>query len=463
MTNSVKQQATQRASLDTIFRAGLQRVDPYQMVLDHVRLEGSILSVNVDADRLQLDLDAFTEIIVLGAGKATAPMARAMEEILGDRLAAGLIVVKYGHTEKLQTIVMVEAGHPVPDEQGVMGAGKLLELAEKAGDSSLVINLISGGGSALLPYPAAYMENDSEVVLTLADKQQTTQALLACGAEIAEINCVRKHLSGIKGGRLLEKLAPARSISFILSDVVGDELSSIASGLTAADPTTFTDALGVVEKYGIKKNVPGTVLGYLRAGVRGELAESLKEGATALQRTTNVLMGTNGTALNASAAKAKELGYTVVRLTSRITGEACEVAKMLAAIAVDSRKHSMLGEAPLCIISGGEPVVTLQGAGKGGRNQEMALAFLQEMQQNPELYQGVSFLAASTDGNDGPTDAAGAFASLELLQRCKDKQMDIAKFLSNNDSYHLYQAIDGLYTTGPTNTNVCDLHVILID
>ncbi len=463
MTNRVKQQVRQRVDLDTIFRAGLQRVDPYQMVLDHVRLEGSILSVNVENDRLELDLDAFTEIIVLGAGKATAPMARAMEEILGHRLTAGLVVVKYGHTEKLKKIETVEAGHPVPDEQGVIGAGRLLQLAEKAGELSLVINLISGGGSALLPFPAKYIENDCEVMLNLEDKQKTTQVLLACGAEIAEINCVRKHLSGIKGGRLLEKLAPTRSINFILSDVVGDELSSIASGLTAADPTTFADAFGVVKKYGIEKNIPEKVLGYLQAGVRGEVAESLKKGAAALERTTNVLMGTNGTALSAAAAKAEELGYTVIRLTSRITGEAREIAKMLAAIAVDSRQYCMLGEAPLCIISGGEPVVTLQGSGKGGRNQEMALAFLQEIQQNPELYQGISFLAASTDGNDGPTDAAGAFANLDLLVRCEEKQLNIAEFLHNNDSYNLYKTVGGLYITGPTNTNVCDLHMILLD
>jgi hydroxypyruvate reductase len=433
------------------------------MVLDHVRLEGSTLYINGNVDPIEINLDPFTEIIILGAGKATAPMARAMEEILGDRLSAGLVVVKYGHTERLQTIVTVEAGHPVPDEQGVMGAGQLLQLAEKAGETSLVINLISGGGSALLPFPATYLEKGLEVKLTLADKQKTTQELLSCGAEIDEINCVRKHLSGIKGGRLLEKLAPARSISFILSDVVGDELSSIASGLTAADPTSFADALEVIEKYGIENNVPEKVLGYLQAGVRGELAESLKKGATSLELTTNVLMGTNGTALNAAALKAQELGYTVVRLTSRITGEAREVAKMLAALAVDARQHAMLGAAPLCIISGGEPVVTLQGSGKGGRNQEMALAFLQEMQQNPELYQGISFLAASTDGNDGPTDAAGAFASLALLEQSQEMQLNIVKFLRNNDSYHFYEKVDGLYVTGPTNTNVCDLHIILVD
>lgn len=456
-------QYVQMRNLDTIFRAGLQRVEPFQMMLEHVRLAGSLLQVVMGEDLFELDLDNFPEIYILGSGKATAPMARAMEEILGDRLTSGVIVVKYGHTDELEIVQTVEAGHPVPDEQGVAGARKLLECAASADESSLVINLISGGGSALLPLPGTFRENGREVRLTLADKQKTTEALLGCGAEIGEINCVRKHLSAIKGGRLLETIAPARSVSFILSDVVGDDLSSIASGLTAADPTTFADALAVVRKYGIEDTVPDRVRHYLQAGVRGEVAESLKDGATALALTTNVLLGTNRTALNAAAQKAESLGYSIVRLTSRITGEAREVAKVLAAIAADAKLNALGGGGPLCIISGGEPVVTLSGQGKGGRNQEMALAFLQEMQRQPALYRGITFLAASTDGNDGPTDAAGAFANLELVARCRAKHLNIADFLRNNDSYHFYQAVDGLYKTGPTNTNVCDLHLILID
>ncbi len=449
-------------TLDKIFRAGLQRVDPYQMVMDHLHLEGACLSIRLDDDEIQINLDDYSEIVILGAGKATAPMARAMEELLGERLTKGLIVVKYGHTDSLQKVDIIEAGHPVPDTEGVRGAGELLKIANEVDQHSLVINLISGGGSALLPYPGTCMKDGKNVQLSLSDKQKTTQALLACGAEINEINCVRKHLSGIKGGRLLEKIAPARSINLILSDVVGDDLSSIASGMTAADPTTFADALAVLRRYKIEKDVPEQVVGYLQDGVNGSIPESLKLGSSALALTTNVLLGTNRTALNGAAIEAEKHGYSVIRLTSRLTGEAKEIARMLSAIAADSKEHKMLGELPLCIISGGEPVVTLSGTGKGGRNQEMALAFLLEMHKQPNLFQDIHFLAASTDGNDGPTDAAGAFANLELVQRCEDEQLEIMKYLQDNDSYTLYDTISGLYKTGPTNTNVCDLHFMLI-
>lgn len=452
----------QKEQLDQIFRAALARVAPYKMMRDHIRLAGSLLRYDLDGNEVELDLDQFSEVLILGAGKATAPMALAMEEILGDRISDGLIVVKYGHTEQLSRVRMIEAAHPVPDEQGVAAAGELLKMAERAGENSLVINLISGGGSALLPLPGVH-QGDEEIRLTLADKQATTQALLSCGADITEINCVRKHLSAIKGGRLLAKIAPARSINFILSDVVGDDLSSIASGLTAADPTTFAEVLEIISKYDLELRVPTNVLRYLKRGAAGAVEESLKPDAAELAHTTNVLMGTNRTALEAAAAEAEGLGYRVVRLTSRITGEVGEVAKLLTAIAADTRQYSMLGEPPLCIISGGEPVVVLTGGGKGGRNQQLALHVLQTMSKEPDLYQGITFLSAATDGNDGPTDAAGAFASLELAERALDQRLDIRSYLLNNDAYAFFTAIDGLYKTGPTNTNVCDLQIFLVN
>ncbi|WP_217909573.1 glycerate kinase type-2 family protein [Desulfosediminicola flagellatus] len=448
--------------LDKIFRAGLLRVDPYQMIKDQLHRDGSCLSIHSDDVQLSIDLDDYTEIVILGAGKATAPMARAMEELLGERLTKGLVVVKYGHTDSLKKVEIIEAGHPVPDAEGVRGAGEILQLAADAGKTTLVINLISGGGSALLPYPGSFEKNGQTFQLSLSDKQKTTQALLACGAEINEINCVRKHLSGIKGGRLLDAIAPARSINLILSDVVGDDLSSIASGMTAADPTTFTDALSVLQHYNIEKDVPELVVQYLKAGANKEIPESLKIGSSALALSANILLGTNRTALNGAATEAEKHGYSVIRLTSRLTGEAKELARTLSAIGADAKEHKMLGNLPLCIISGGEPIVTIQGTGKGGRNQEMALAFLREMQKCPDLYEDIHFLAASTDGNDGPTDAAGAFANLELLQRCRDEQLDITEYLHNNDSYNLFDKIGGLCKTGPTNTNVCDLHFMLI-
>ncbi|MFH2092142.1 MAG: DUF4147 domain-containing protein [Pseudomonadota bacterium] len=326
----------------------------------------------------------------------------------------------------------------------------------------MVITLISGGGSALLPFPMNFEINGKPAGLTLADKQKVTQKLLGCGADIAEINCIRKHLSGIKGGHLLEQIAPATSLNFILSDVVGDDLSSIASGCTTFDPTTYEQALAILDKYRITDVVPTKVLQALQLGSSSYIAETLKKGDRALEFSTNFLIGTNKLAMFAAGEKATSLGYNVTFLTSRITGEAKEVAKLLAGVAIDIASEELLSDKPACIISGGEPVVTLQGKGKGGRNQEMALAFLAEIEKNHELFNNIFFLAASTDGNDGPTDAAGAYASLEVLKQAKKKNLSINDYLQKNDSYYFFNAISRLYKTGPTNTNVCDLHILLV-
>ena len=364
----------------------------------------------------------------------------------------------------MNRVETVESGHPQPDENGVKASRKIMELAARADRDTLVITLVSGGGSALLPLPfAPDRSGDDEIPgLTLADKQAITRELLACGADITEINCIRKHLSGIKGGRLLEKIAPARSLSFILSDVVGDDLSAISSGCTTCDPTSYRDALAVIEKYRIAESVPPNVMALLRAGNDGRVPETLKPGHPALALTSHFLLGTNRLAMAAAGKKAADLGYHVVCLTSRVTGEAREVARFLAGVAVDIRSGEMLAPKPACVISGGEPVVTLRGKGKGGRNQEMALAFLEEIQQHPDNFDGISFLAASTDGNDGPTDAAGAYASLSILEAAQHAGLSIDTFLRENDSYHFFDRIQSLCKTGPTNTNVCDLHIILV-
>ena len=451
-----------RHHLEAIFNAGLTRVDPFQMILDHVRLTGTTLDINVENVSNRIDLADYRQVFVIGAGKATAPMAMAFEQILGDRISKGLIVVKYGHTVFLNRIELLEAGHPEPDENGVRASARIMEIAGKADEETLVITLISGGGSALLTLPM-HMEADGESVgLTLAHKQEVTRALIRCGADIMEINCIRKHLSGIKGGLLADRIAPGTNLSFILSDVVGDDLSSIASGPTVPDPTTFDDALAILDKYKLTTAIPTPVLRALELGRQKAIPTSPGHEELGLKRSINILIGTNRLAMSAAGDKAESLGYKVVFLTSRITGEAKEVAKFLAGIAADTAAFDMLSRKPACIISGGEPVVTLQGKGKGGRNQEMALAFLGEIRRNPNLFNTVTFLAASTDGNDGPTDAAGAFASVEMLQRAVSSGLSIDGYLKNNDAYHFFQKIHGLCKTGPTNTNVCDLHVILI-
>jgi glycerate 2-kinase len=452
-----------RAHLESIFRAGLDRVDPYRMIASHVFRRGDRLEVNTEGCALAVDLNDYERVLLLGAGKASAPMARAFEELLGERIAGGLICVKEGHEEPLRRVELVAASHPLPDERGLAAARRLAALARQADGRTLVISCISGGGSALLPSPLDRLGSNGLVEISLADKQATTNALLRCGAGIREINCLRKHISGMKGGRFLQLLAPARSLNFILSDVVGDDLGSIASGMTAADPTTYADAMAIVRRYGLFDQLPESVRRALEFGVAGKLPETVKPGDPVLARSDNILIGTNRQALLASARRAAELGYEVRLLSARIEGEARHVAKTLADIAGDAVGSEMFVAKPACLLVGGETVVTLRGNGKGGRNQEMALAFLAEMAQwGEEEKRRVAFLAAATDGNDGPTDAAGAFADLPALRRVEEERLDIAGALANNDAYPFFARIDGLLRTGPTNTNVCDIQIVLI-
>ena len=448
--------------LKAIFEAALHRIDPYQMLIDHVRLEGDMLMAAFDGTQNEINISSYQRILVLGCGKASSRMALAMEVILGNRLSGGLVCTKYGHTELLTIIEQVEAAHPVPDEAGVRAANRMAQLAREADEHTLVITLISGGGSALLPAPMTYTDNGLEVVLTLEHKQAVTRTLLGCGADIREINCLRKHLSALKGGRFLQLIEPATCLSFILSDVVGDRLDTIASGITAADNSTYAQALGIIDKYGVAEQFPAEALQAIRLGAKGAIPETLKPGDTALARVTNLLIGTNHAALMAACDAARNLGYNVAPLTSQLTGEAREVAKFLAGIALDVRRTGMLVKPPACIILGGETVVTVTGEGKGGRNQEMALAFLAELEHDPESGRNIEFLSASTDGSDGPTDAAGAFASEPMLARAKAAGLSMPDALKANDSYHFFEALEGLYKTGPTRTNVCDLHILLL-
>jgi hydroxypyruvate reductase len=298
--------------------------------------------------------------------------------------------------------------------------------------------------------------------LTLEDKQATTKILLACGATIQEINCIRKHLSGIKGGRLAALAYPAESVNLILSDVVGDRLDSIASGLAVPDNSTYDEAIRLVNKYEIAGKLPPPAWKVLELGAAGKLPETPKKGDPVFGKVKNILIGSNYGALLAAEKKAKELGYNTVVLSSEVTGEAREAAKFYIGVGRDVLKHDLAVKKPACVIAGGETTVTLKGTGKGGRNQEMALSFLEEIESNPEGSEGIWFLAASTDGNDGPTDAAGAFADLEILAAGKKAGLSIQDSLSRNDSYHYYDKIGFLHKTGPTNTNVCDVQLVIV-
>ncbi len=447
------------SSVDRIVRAALERVDPVRMITDCTSVDGQVLSIKTEVDTLSFDLSEYENILVIGAGKATASMALGVEQVLGDRITDGCIVVKYDHVQNLKHIALREAGHPVPDERGVAASRELVQKAQRADEKTLCLVLISGGGSALLTLPTSV--DGTEV--TLEDIQKTTELLLDAGTPIQEINCVRKHLSAVSGGRLCSTLYPATTVSLILSDVVGDDLESIASGLTAPDTTTFSDAVRIAERYRILDRLPGSVRATLEAGVRGNINETPKPGNKSFERVNNVLIGTNALALDAARREAERLGYSTIVLTSQLTGEAREIAKFFSGTARDLVRFGQPVAKPACILAGGETTVTLKGSGKGGRNQEMALAFLGEVIARPDAFEGVTFLSAATDGNDGPTDAAGAFASVALARVAAEAGLSVDETIQQSDSYHFYEKINGLYQTGPTNTNVCDIQVLLVE
>ena len=452
-----------RADAIGIFRAGIDRVDPYRMVERSVVRSGAKITIRTELDGIDIDLEDYNRIFVVGAGKGTAPMARRMEEILGDDLTKGAIAVKPGHTDNLARIEMVEAGHPVPDDGSLRAAARILELADTADEYTLVFNLVSGGGSALLSSP--YRDDSFQV--TLDEMQRTTQVLLACGATIQEINCVRKHLSAIKGGRMAARLAPARVVSLILSDVVGDDLSSIASGLTVPDTTSFNDVYAIFRRYRIEDDIPSTVIELVSAGRDGSVPDTPGVADRQFDGVSNVLLGSNAQAVHAAASAARERGYNTVVLGSQVTGEAREIAHFYRGILRDlvrfgaSPGTEKVAGKPACIIGGGETTVTLRGDGRGGRNQELALAVLAGMIAFPDELSDALFLSGATDGNDGPTDAAGGIVDSDAIRRAEELSTEIDESLRNNDSYHLLRRIGALLVTGPTNTNVCDIQIIL--
>lgn len=421
-----------------IFKAALAAADPVEAIKRHVHVDGARLT----AGKRRYDLDRFEDIWVVGAGKASAAMASAVERLLGKRISGGTANVKYGHLARVKRIGLNECGHPVPDEAGVRGAQRIAEVASAAGERDLVICVISGGASALMPAPAA--------PVTLAEKQVATKLLLASGANIHEINAVRKHISALKGGQLARLCAPATVLSLMLSDVIGDDLDVIGSGPTAPDSSTFDQAIGILKKYGILDRVPEAVRERLQAGAE----ETPKAGDPVFDRVQNLIVGSNQLAVNAAAAKARESGYRPLVLSTRIQGETRDVARMHAAIALEAAESGNPVKRPACIISGGETTVTIRGDGLGGRNQEFVLAAAIDLAGHDH----VVVLSGGTDGTDGPTDAAGAIADGATVTRAPNAQ----DFLDRNDSYHYFEPLGDLIKTGPTNTNVMDVRLLLI-
>jgi glycerate 2-kinase len=429
-----------------IFRAALEASDPANAVRRHLHVEGNILI----ADSKRYRLDSFRRIFVVGAGKASAAMAQAVERLLGRRISAGYVNVKYGHLAKLRRIELVECGHPLPDEAGVRGAGLIAALAQEADATDLVVCLFSGGASALMPRPAP--------PITLEEKQATTRLLLACGANIHEINAVRKHLSLLKGGQLARLAEPATVLSLLLSDVIGDDLDVIGSGPTAPDASTFVTAQAVVERYGILDRVPAVVRERIGHGARGEIDETPKRGDKLFQRVQNLVVGGNSLAVAAASSEARRQGLRPLVLSTTIEGETRDVARMHAAIAREVVATGRPAKPPLCFISGGETTVTLRGDGLGGRNQEFVLAAALDIAG----LEGVVVLSGGTDGTDGPTDAAGAIADCKTVPRALELGLSPARFLADNDAYHFFEPLGDLLKTGPTNTNVMDVRLVLV-
>lgn len=407
-----------------IFRAALDAADPEAAVRAHVKYDNKTLRV----DQSRYRLADFDRVQVIGAGKASARMAQAIEGLLGKRVTGGWVNVPDGAKARLGRVALHPAGHPVPDQRGVEGARRIAAIAQESGARDLLICVISGGASALMPLPAAG--------ISLAKKKAVTRRLLASGANIHEINTVRKHLSAIKGGHLAALAAPATVIALILSDVIGDDLSVIGSGPTVLDATTVADAAAVLKRYGIP--VP-------------RLAETPKARVAA----QNVIVGSNRQSIAAAAKKARELGYPTIVLSTTIDGETRDIARMHAAIV---REMIASGGSKACFLSGGETTVTIRGSGLGGRNQEFVLAAAIALEQTPQ----VTIFSGGTDGIDGPTDAAGAVADAATLRRAALLRLDARQFLAHNDSYHFFEKTGGLIKTGPTGTNVMDVRILLV-
>jgi glycerate 2-kinase len=434
-----------RNNAKEIFLAGVEIVKPDILIPHFVSLENDVLKI----ENHRFQLAEIRNIYLTGAGKASALMAKAIENILGSRISSGHIVTKYGHAVPLKYAFVTEAGHPVPDENGVKGTESILSIVNKASKNDLVICVISGGGSALL--------TDIPDGCTLNDLKILTDLLLKSGANINEMNCIRKHLSKVKGGMLSSAAYPARVVSLILSDVIGDPLDVIASGPTAPDPTTFKDALDIIEKYGIKDKIHAGITKILNEGLNKIRKETLKESDEAFKLTTNLIIGNNRLALKKAREKAEALGYTTKIITDSLHSDVEDVADYIFSKLIKYRNEKPGKKS--CLLFGGEPTIKITGDGLGGRNQHLALLMAQKING----INGVVFLSGGTDGTDGPTDAAGAIAEPETLKRSEALGLDINKYISDCDSYNFFRQEGGLIKTGPTQTNVMDLIMVLIN
>ena len=431
-----------------IMNAALEAVDPRSAVLNSMKRMDDIIEVNSDI----YDLKSINRVLLVGAGKACQPMTSAVQKILGTRLADGYVIVKEGYANKVDAadqVEIIEARHPIPDSRGVTGTEKIIQLLKNTRQDDLVICLISGGGSALMVSPVGGV--------TLQDLQRLTGVLLASGATINEINVLRKHLDRVKGGQIARYSSPAKLICLILSDVVGDPLEVIASGPTVPDPSTFNDALSILERYQINDQIPLSIIDHLNLGKDGKVGETPKPGEPIFSRVNNLIVGSNRTATHAALQQAQLEGFNSSVLSNYIQGEASQVGKVYAAILHQMADADQPLPRPACIVVGGETTVTMQGDGFGGRNQEIALSAVRDLAGLNDI----ALITLATDGGDGPTEAAGAVVTGETYQRAQVQKMDPHTFLANNNAYNFFKPLDDLLITGPTQTNVNDLAFLL--
>ncbi|MEM2970846.1 MAG: glycerate kinase [Candidatus Bathyarchaeia archaeon] len=426
--------------------AALNAVEPQQIIKSKVLLKGSTLYVG----GYSFDLKRFNNVYVVGGGKASGSMAEALEQILCDYIKAGWVNVPYGDKHKTRVIRLHEASHPIPDETGAYGTQCMLEIAEKASENDLIICLISGGGSSLMPLPRGE--------ISMTDKKTITDALLKCGATINEINTVRKHISNFKGGWLAKKAYPATVLNLILSDVVGDPLDFIASGPTVPDSTTFSDAAKVLKKYSLWSKTPASIKKVLSDGMKGVIPETPKANDEAFKKVFNVIVGNNRLASKTAKESLASEGLNTLLLTTTLEGEARHVGKVLASIIHEISVSGTPTPKPAGIIAGGETTVTVMGEGKGGRNQEIALSAALKMGG----LDGAVLASISTDGVDGPTDAAGAIVDGKTLARAAKEGLNPEEYLAKNDSYNFFAKIGDLIFTGQTGTNVNDISIIIV-
>jgi glycerate 2-kinase len=437
---------TAREHILTIIRAALQAADPARAIKRVLQVQGNTLHVGAQS----YNLAEFEHLYVVGAGKASAAMAAALEDVLGERITAGWVNVRDGYTAPTQRITIHEAGHPLPDARSVAGSAQVAALAQHAGQKDLVIGLISGGGSALMTLPVEG--------ISLSDVEQLTQALLRCGATINEMNTIRKHIEQLKGGQLARLAYPAQVITLIVSDVIGSPLDVIASGPTCPDPTTFADAYAVLQKHALLPNVPDSIVQFLRQGMANQAPETPKTQAEEVwRRTQNVVIASNEQAAQAAIEQALRMGFNTLLLSTFVEGEAREVARVLAALAKEVAHSGQPVPRPACLVAGGETTVSVRGHGLGGRNQELALAAALSIAG----LENVAILSLGTDGSDGPTDAAGAIATGRTTARAAEQGLNPLQYLTDNDAYHFFQSLGDLVITGPANTNVNDLMFVL--